>query len=143
MKFYKSQTIAEGKAAIQVYENKFSHVEESEQAISFMAGRLANRMGEAKDWEGFEQYVAKIVDPATKAGVFNGLAWKMSGESIEGEATDLDRASKMSANSLKLVDQQLEDLPNGKPAYYTTKTWGRKPEVHLWNVCGYLCPLIV
>ncbi len=121
--FYRARTLEDQLSAYQSYLKKFSASKNAPNNIEQMANRLALAYGEKGDWDQFEIYFAKINDPETQATVYNSLAWGMSGESIEGEGSDLDRASRMSAKSLKLVSAQLENPAEGKPSYYTDKAW--------------------
>lgn len=91
-----------------------------ESSLDRMASVLATQYKDNKTK--FETYAGMIKNPRTLAGVYNSLAWGLSGESIEGEARDLDWAAALSSKSLELVKSALE-IMEGKPSFMTDSDW--------------------
>jgi thiol-disulfide isomerase/thioredoxin len=89
--------------------------------LNNFASRLATQIG-ISDKAKFEYYSGLIKDKRTLANTYNSIAWRMSGESLEAEATDLDRAAKLSASSLELIKAAMNS-DEGKPDYMSNSEW--------------------
>lgn len=124
--FYKAKDVA-GK--IEVYESvksKYGEDENIDATLSRYASGIALEYSKSDDWDNFDKYVALINTNQDKAGLFNNLAWGMSGESIEAEAPKKEMGKKLSAKSLKLVKADIENLEEVKPAYFTKKEYKKQ-----------------
>ncbi len=101
---------------------KFSKEKDMERTLTSWAATIANEYGTTEDWTNFEKYFAQIKDRTRAAGVLNGLAWKMSGESLDGAAKNPGKGMELSARSLDLVKKEIED-PTFKPVSFSGKKW--------------------
>ncbi|MBK9012739.1 MAG: redoxin domain-containing protein [Saprospiraceae bacterium] len=101
---------------------KFSKEKDMERTLTSWAATIANEYGTTEDWTNFEKYFAQIKDRTRAAGVLNGLAWKMSGESLDGAAKNPGKGMELSARSLDLVKKDIED-PASKPVSFSGKKW--------------------
>jgi thiol-disulfide isomerase/thioredoxin len=94
--------------------------------LEYMASNLAGSFG-LKDRLKFEKYSALIKDRNTLASLYNNIAWKMSGESLDGPAHDLEFGASISFKSLEIVKENFDNL-EGKPSYLTNSEWRKNSE---------------
>ena len=92
--------------------------------INWMASSLASQFGSV-DRAKFESYSSLIKSPTRLANTYNSLAWILSGESIKGEAGDLEYAAGISLKSLKLVKNAIGNSED-KPVYLTNAEWSKR-----------------
>lgn len=120
--FYSEKDLAKKAEILEQYKAKYGDTENAQNTIDGFANRLANSYAKEEDWDNFSKYMEMISSNLSKAGVYNGLAWGMSGESLEKEGKNYKKAAKYSLKSLNLVKAELEDI-NNKPAAWTEKQW--------------------
>lgn len=89
--------------------------------ISNMAQSLASRYGGEGDWDKFDMYI-KDVPESRRAVLYNNIAWGLSGESMDGEPTELGRALELSKKSIEMVKNE---VGTSKPDYMVEKDWKR------------------
>ncbi|MEK7255948.1 MAG: TlpA disulfide reductase family protein [Bacteroidota bacterium] len=100
----------------------FGKDKDFEPVLNNLAVTVANGYGQKEDWANFEKYLAYSTDRSRKASALNNVAWKLTGEGLEGEAKNADLARKLSAQSLELLNQEMAN-PTGKPLSTTDKQW--------------------
>ncbi|MCU0357303.1 MAG: TlpA family protein disulfide reductase [Cyclobacteriaceae bacterium] len=88
---------------------------------SVMALHLAIEAG-AYDAKIFEYYISFIMDKLRLAYAYNGAAWRLSGEDLEGTMPDSLRAIAYSQRSLDLIRECLITA-EGKPVYVPRSHW--------------------
>jgi len=95
--------------------------EDNQNTMDYYANRVAGAYG-IENRAKFDKFLNRISTNAAKARLLNSIAWPMTGESIDGEAKDLETAEELSAKSLSLVKEAMDD-PKGKPSYLTAKEY--------------------
>jgi peroxiredoxin len=98
----------------------------SENQLDYLASNLATQFMPS-DKAKFEWYARMIKSKSILANTYNSIAWRMSGESIEAEAKDIETAVKLSGKSLELVKSSMNN-DDGKPDYMTSSEWKRNLE---------------
>ena len=122
--FTKSTTTLEEKIKIRdQFKSQFPVTKENTRMLDQMTSSLAQEYAGKEDWNKVKSYVYEVIDPTTRAKVCNTYAWKLSGESIEAEAKNLDIAAALSASSLSLLS-----IDNPMPTGLTKKEWGATME---------------
>ena len=101
------------------FKSQFPATKENTRMLDQMTSSLAQEYAGKEDWNKVKSYVYEVIDPTTRAKVCNTYAWKLSGESIEAEAKNLDIAAALSASSLSLLS-----IDNPMPTGLTKKEWG-------------------
>ena len=109
-RFYSERELEKKIDIYREYEKKYAKDAKTPEVLEDFAATLAVLQGGQGNWQEFDRYFAMLKDPQGKAGTLNNLAWTMSGESLEGEATDLERAAKMSKQSLDLLEKARQDV---------------------------------
>lgn len=120
--FYSEKDLAKKAEIFETHKAKYSDTKNAKSTHDNFARTLASTYAKKEDWDNFNKYMGSITSNLSKAGIYNSLAWGMSGESLEAEATNLEKAEKFSHKSLKLVKAELADISN-KPDYLTEKQW--------------------
>jgi len=72
---------------------------------SYMISQIANNYATKEEWEMFMKIGDEIPDPLRKASLFNSIAWDMAEKD-----KDLNTASKLSKNSLELVEKEMNNF---------------------------------
>jgi thiol-disulfide isomerase/thioredoxin len=93
-----------------------------ENTVDYWASSIANNYAGDKDWTNFEKYAAMISSNSSKANTYNSAAWKMSGEGLDGESFDLEKARKYSGEALRLIREEMATAA-GKPRSVTVSSW--------------------
>ncbi len=88
------------------------------------AGRIAGGYAKQSDWTNYDKYLSMMSSKQQIAGSLNSAAWTMSGESIEAEGRDLEKAKAFSARSLQLLEEEMAK-PTGKPVNQTARQYQR------------------
>ena len=83
---------------------------------------MASAAASKKDWALFKKYVARVSDKETLAGIYNNVAWTLSGEALDKKATNLAMAKDLSGKSLAYLKASIAH-PADKPPYYTDKEY--------------------
>jgi peroxiredoxin len=117
--FTKAATVEEKIKMRDQFKSQFPATKENTRMLDQMTSTLAEEYAEKDDWNKVKTYVYEVIDPTTRASVCNNYAWKLSGESIEAEAKNLDIAAALSASSLSLLSTD-----NPMPTGLTKKEWG-------------------
>jgi thiol-disulfide isomerase/thioredoxin len=92
--------------------------EADRKSISMLYSAMASAAGGKDDFAMMRKYAAKVTSKEALAGTYNTIAWKLSGEGLEGKATDLAMAEDLSHQSLALLKDAVKN-PVNKPPYYT------------------------
>lgn len=117
--FTKAATVEEKIKIRDQFKTQFPATKENTRMLDQMTSTLAQEYAGKEDWNKVKSYVYEVIDPTTRANVCNTYAWKLSGESIEAEAKNLDIAAALSASSLSLLSTD-----NPMPTGLTKKEWG-------------------
>lgn len=86
--------------------------------IGYYYNTMASSAAAKNNWKLADKYIAKITNKESLAGLYNSIAWKMSGEGLEGKATDINKAAELSKKSVELLAEAKVN-PTNKPPYYT------------------------
>ncbi len=127
--FTKAATVEEKIKIRDQFKSQFPATKENTRMLDQMTSSLAQEYAGKEDWNKVKSYVYEVIDPTVRASVCNTYAWKLSGESIEAEAKNLDIAAALSASSLSLLSTD-----NPMPTGLTKKEWGSVMEN---NKAGY------
>jgi len=127
--FTKAATLEEKIKIRDQFKAQFPATKENTRMLDQMTSSLAQEYAGKEDWNKVKSYVYEVIDPTVRASVCNTYAWKLSGESIEAEAKNLDIAAALSASSLSLLSTD-----NPMPTGLTKKEWGSVMEN---NKAGY------
>lgn len=127
--FTKAATVEEKIKIRDQFKAQFPATKENTRMLDQMTSSLAQEYAGKEDWNKVKSYVYEVIDPTVRANVCNTYAWKLSGESIEAEAKNLDIAAALSASSLSLLSTE-----NPMPTGLTKKEWGSVMEN---NKAGY------
>ena len=96
--------------------------EDNKSLYHYITSQVAQHYANEGNWDQFDHYASMIDDKMRLASMYNGLAWSMSGESIDSTADNPEKAMKLSKKSLKYVNAFYADSEN-KPSYYLEKDW--------------------
>ena len=107
---YAAENLEKKEQIFNEYNNRFGEDEKSPQK-DYMIDLLLSEYARKGAWDKFEEYSSKMNDKGRLAGTLNNLAWSMA---EKGE--DLDKAEKLSAKSLQLLEEN-----ETKPEYLTPK----------------------
>ena len=124
--FYEEKDLAKKASIYSQLKSKMYGGEDWDNYGPNMSRTLAYLHAAEGQYDKASSYMKSIDNPATLAGLYNQLAWPMSGESLEGEARDLATAKKYSAESIQIVESIIEDPTKGKPEFYTPAQWKRQ-----------------
>ena len=127
--FTKAATVEEKIKIRDQFKSQSPATKENTRMLDQMTSTLAQEYAGKEDWNKVKSYVYEVIDPTVRANVCNTYAWKLSGESIEAEAKNLDIAAALSASSLSLLSTD-----NPMPTGLTKKEWGSVMEN---NKAGY------
>lgn len=101
--------------------------EQMEQMIDQLNSHLTLAAAESGHWDLFQTYYTKIKNPNNLAGMFNNLAWAMTGEEINAPAKDLSKAKMLSEKSLELIEKaKSSQIPINR----SPKQWKRDLEAN-------------
>ena len=120
--FNESKELADKVAVYEKIRKNHGSDKDAKATIGRLAGRLASAYSDKEDWTNFDKYLAQVNNKAQMAGSLNSIAWKMSGESIEAEGKDLERAKALSMRSLKMLEDEKVEMAD-KPASITPKQY--------------------
>ena len=117
---FRKATTTEDKIKIRdQFKAQYPVTKENTGMLDQMTSGLAQEYAAKGDWDKVKGYVYEVIDPTTRASVCNTYAWKLSGESLDAPALNLDMAASLSASSLSLLS-----VDNPMPASLTKKEWG-------------------
>jgi thiol-disulfide isomerase/thioredoxin len=126
--FYNESDPAKKEALLEVYVKEYpAKTDNEKKSLGNMYGAMASAAAGKKDWDMFKKYEALITNKENLAGTYNNLAWSMSGQSLEGEASDLAMAKELSGKSLQYLKESMESLVN-KPTFFTAKEYKKNME---------------
>jgi thiol-disulfide isomerase/thioredoxin len=117
--FRKAATTEEKIKIRDQFKAQFPITKENTGLLDQMTSSLAQEFAAKGDWDKVKAYAYEVIDPTTRASVCNTYAWKLSGESLDAPAINLDLAAALSANSLSLLSAD-----NPMPTGLTKKEWG-------------------
>lgn len=120
--FRAAKTLDEKLKIYNDFKSNFSKVQNFELSKNNIAAGIATEYGKQGDWVNFEKYFAQITDRSRQAGVLNSLAWTMSGESLEGEASNPKKGMELSAKSVELMEKEIEN-PVSRPQSSSEKKY--------------------
>ncbi|HHM20398.1 MAG TPA: redoxin domain-containing protein [Bacteroidetes bacterium] len=120
--FRKAQDPDEQIQLMNSFKKQFGNKEDAQSSLDRMAGSIAGKYAEKKDWKNCEKYLSMMVNTTEKAGTLNNIAWNLSGESTNADAPDAKTGKAFSKQSLELVREEMETLAN-RPPYYSPKKW--------------------
>ncbi|MFQ5446120.1 MAG: hypothetical protein ACE5FF_04240, partial [Saprospiraceae bacterium] len=125
---FRSLKATSGKIALlEKFLKTYGDDEDSQNTVDYWASSISNDFAKKKDWPNFEKYVAMISSNDSKANAYNNAAWKMSGEGLDGESYDLEKAKQYSGEALRLIEEEIETAA-GKPSFMTKSSWRKNME---------------
>jgi len=80
--------------------------------LSNYAYSVAMTYANAGNLEKAKQYSAFVTEKTMLGGLYNSIAWKESGESIDGKPGNLVLAKELSAKSLELTQEAIREMKN-------------------------------
>ena len=87
---------------------------------------IVSYSGDKKDWDNFNKYDALVADKTNLIGIYNNLAWSLSGEQLNNAGSNLDFAATLSQRALHVVENKMaspaitaEEKQNWKSSYDT------------------------
>jgi thiol-disulfide isomerase/thioredoxin len=92
-----------------------------------MAYQLAQRFADTADYNSMKKYAAMIRNNSMKAGLYNNIAWKLSGEGVTKKPINVQVGKELSQQSLELLQKEMKEQDN-KPTYYTSKQYAKNLE---------------
>jgi peroxiredoxin len=122
--FFSERDLAKREAMFVDLKKNYLTGEKDKTTLENFARMLASGYG-TKDWAKFDQYIAMVQDKQSKAGIYNNIAWGLSGEGLDGEAKDLEKATKLSALSLEYTKEAMDNPGKYKPSYQTEKDFAK------------------
>ncbi len=88
-------------------------------SLPFYRQMMANTYATAKDWDAFKSYVASAgFDDATKAGLYNSVAWK-----LQEDSSNLQYALELSKFATDWAHKNYKKPADPKPDNMTTEQW--------------------
>ncbi len=120
--FKAAKTVADKVKIYTDAKSKFAKEKDMERNLSTWAASIASEYGKSEDWPNFEKYFSQITDPMRASGVLNGIAWPMSGASIEGESKNPTKGLELSARSLAILDEAAKNTVT-RPGSTSPKKW--------------------
>ena len=92
--------------------------EQDKRLLGSVAYSIATNFANAGEFEKAKEYAAFIPEKSSRANLYNSIAWKETGGSIDGKPGNLDIAKELSAKSLDLIREMKDDIGK-KPPYRT------------------------
>ncbi|MFT3823392.1 MAG: TlpA disulfide reductase family protein [Chitinophagaceae bacterium] len=123
---YKEEDLAKKEVLVKALLQKYPVKTEQDQSLhDNMYVNLASAYGEDGNYAKMKEYAALVKkNKSGLASVYNSVAWKLSGESVDAKpsAADIKTAKELSAQSLEIVKADAGNMKS-KPSYYTDKQW--------------------
>ena len=108
--FYSTQNLTEESIldSLEKFKSRFGKlsVEDENNFYTVMLGTLLDKM----IWEQLPKYEALLPNKAISASMYNNFAWKLSGEELNNEGTDLDKAKMLSSKAVYITYKQLKKI---------------------------------
>ena len=121
--FYKENDPQKKEAIYQQLVTSYPAKQETDQTkYDFLARDIATFYSNKGNMGKADEYLNRIQGNMQKAQALNGIAWKMSGEGIDKQPTDVAKGKELSARSLELMKESISSLKD-KPSYFTGKQW--------------------
>ena len=105
-----AEDAAEAIAILDMWDKAFGHDESKNSTRNYIINGIASKYAKAEDWDNHKKYFDMIDDPARKARSLNGLAWGMSGETLEAEAPNAAMGQKFAKQALELLDGEVKAM---------------------------------
>ena len=106
-------------AILDMWDKSFANDEAKNSTRNYIINSIASKYAKAKDWDNYKKYLAMIDNPTRRAGSLNGLAWGMSGESLDADAPDAKMGLALSKQSLDLIDTEMKAMKHKSDAFTT------------------------
>jgi thiol-disulfide isomerase/thioredoxin len=71
--------------------------------------QIISYYGDKKDWANLDKYDALLTDRTNAAGLYNNLAWVLSGGQVDNAGTNLDYAATLSRRALQVVTDKMNN----------------------------------
>ena len=97
-------------AILDMWDKSFAKDEAKNSTRNYIINSIAAKYAKAKDWDNYKKYLGMIDSPTRQAGSLNGLAWGMSGESLDADAPDAKMGLAFSKQSLELLDAEMKAM---------------------------------
>lgn len=104
------------------------NTEAEKKGIANYAYSVASAYATEKNIEKFKEYAAMVTDKGLLAGLYNNIAWKESGESINAAPGNLELGKELSAKSLELIKDLMANGSKDKPPFYTDAQFKKQLE---------------
>lgn len=114
-------------AILDMWDSKFADDKSKNSTRNYIINSIASKYAKAEDWINYTKYFDMIDDASRKAGSLNGLAWGMSGETLEAEAPNAKMGLKFSKQSLDLIDSEMKEMKS-KPKAMTVRQYENRLE---------------
>lgn len=100
----------------------FSFTKDEDALLDNLAYQVAQRFADTADFVNMKKYAGIIKSNATRAGMFNSIAWKQAGEGVNKKPLNVELGKELSSQSLDLVRKEMKEKLN-KPGYYTDQQY--------------------
>ena len=117
--FFAEKDLAQKEALFNTYQKYTEKDPSAAENLGLMARVMATQYGREAKPEKMEPYLKLIEKPSQIASMYNSLAWPLTGESLEGEARNLDLAKEWSAGSLEIMKKLIANPELDDRSYYT------------------------
>lgn len=101
---------AEAIAILDMWDKSFGNDESKNSTRNYIINSIASKYAKAEDWDNHKKYFDMIDDPSRKARALNGLAWGMSGETLDAEAPNAVMGQKFAKQALELLDGEMKAM---------------------------------
>ncbi|MHA4847281.1 TlpA family protein disulfide reductase [Flavitalea antarctica] len=111
----------------QLKKEGFGSTDQDKKLLSQFAYSIASKYSAAGNPEKARDYAAFVTDKGSQAALYNSIAWKESGESIDGKPGNLEVGKELSSRSLEIVKNMMTETKN-KPPYLTDAQFKKNME---------------
>ena len=105
-----AKDVDEAIAILDMWDKSFANDSSKNSTRNYIINSIASKYAKAEDWDNHKKYFDMIDDPSRKAGALNGLAWGMSGETLDAEAPNAEMGRKLSKQSIDLIDTEMKAM---------------------------------
>jgi thiol-disulfide isomerase/thioredoxin len=126
--FFNENDLAKKEALLNAFAKAYPvQTDNDKKSLEGMYVSMVSAAADKKDWAVFKKYEAMVPNKESLAGVYNNLAWNLSGESLDAKADDLVMAKELSGKSLEYLRASM-DHPANKPTFFTDKEYKKNQQ---------------
>ncbi|MEM7512686.1 MAG: TlpA disulfide reductase family protein [Bacteroidota bacterium] len=107
--FYYLPELSEQEVFYADYQEKYKQTEFLTKGLQSMASDLVRGFAYDRNWEKTDEYLALLSDKRTQSQILNEIARRLGGETLEGYASDLEKAGELSQRALNLIQQEISN----------------------------------